>query len=241
MEAARGTSKPRVETREHAARKPAASCRGSLGGPAPAWIQPGPPGLARTREAPGGNPGTPGTKTTPPSMPDDGTQFPGSTPHRMAPGKACDPESPGFRRGLFVPFARFKLIARLGNAQHQKAQVIHLAQDSRCVMRKSRAERDCLHGLCSLGRPEDSQTSAQPRQRRGFSRSACLASCSGRLLPQSARVSPRWWGKPQTPSPAIEGWGATDGAGDAHGLHGPAGGRSTASVRKWAAQLMHGS
>ena len=94
--------KPRVETREHAAREPAASCRGSLGGPAPAWNQPGPPGLARTQEAPGGNPGTPGMKATPPSMPDDGTQFPGSNPPRMAPGKACDPESPGFRRGLFV-------------------------------------------------------------------------------------------------------------------------------------------
>jgi len=94
--------KPRVETRGHDAREPAASCRGSLGGPPPAWNQPGPPGLARTQEAPGGNPGTPGMKTTPPSMPDDGTQCPGSNPHRMAPGKACDPVSPGFRRGLFV-------------------------------------------------------------------------------------------------------------------------------------------
>ena len=67
--------KPRVETREHAAREPAASCRGSLGGPPPAWNQPGPPGLARTQEAPGGNPGTPGPKTNPPSMPDDGIKF----------------------------------------------------------------------------------------------------------------------------------------------------------------------
>jgi len=67
--------KPRVETRDHAARKPAASCRGSLGGPAPAWIQPGPPGLALTQEAPGGNPGTPGLKTIPPSMPHDGARF----------------------------------------------------------------------------------------------------------------------------------------------------------------------
>jgi hypothetical protein len=41
-------------------------------------------------------------KTTPPSMPDDGTQFPGSNPHHMAPGMACDPVSPGFRRGLLV-------------------------------------------------------------------------------------------------------------------------------------------
>jgi len=55
--------KPRVETREHAAREPAASCRGSLGGPPPAWNQPGPPGLARTQEAPGGNPGACCTRT----------------------------------------------------------------------------------------------------------------------------------------------------------------------------------
>jgi hypothetical protein len=41
-------------------------------------------------------------KTTPPSMPDDGTQLPGSNQHRMAPGKVCDPVSPGSRRGLFV-------------------------------------------------------------------------------------------------------------------------------------------
>ena len=94
--------KPRVETREHDPRKPAASCRGSLGGPPPAWNQPGPPGLAPTQKAPGGNPGTPGVKTIPPSMPDDGTQCPGSNPHRMAPGKACDPVSPGSRRGLVV-------------------------------------------------------------------------------------------------------------------------------------------
>jgi len=32
------------------------------------------------------------------------------------------PESPGFRRGLLVPFARVKLSARLGNADHQKAE-----------------------------------------------------------------------------------------------------------------------
>jgi len=64
------------------------------------------------QEAPGGNPGTPGTNTTPPSMPDDGTQFPGSHPRRMAPGKACHPESPGFRRGLLVPFTRVKPRAR---------------------------------------------------------------------------------------------------------------------------------
>ena len=64
--------------------------------------QPGPPGLAPAQKAPGGNPGTPGVKTIPPSMPDDGTQLPGSNPHRMAPGTACHPESPGSRRGLFV-------------------------------------------------------------------------------------------------------------------------------------------
>jgi hypothetical protein len=44
--------------------------------------------------------------TTPPSMPDDGTQLPGSNPHRMVNGEASDPVSPGFRRGLFVTFAR---------------------------------------------------------------------------------------------------------------------------------------
>jgi len=118
----RPSKKPRVETREHDARKPAASCRGSLGGPPPAWNQPGPPGLARTREAPGGNPGTPGMKTTVPSMPDDGKHLPGSNPQRMAPAKACHPESPGSRRGLLVPFARVKPRARLGNAHHQKAR-----------------------------------------------------------------------------------------------------------------------
>jgi len=114
--------KPRVATREHDPREPAASCRGSLGGPPPAWNQPGPPGLALTQNAPGGNPGTPGMKTTLPSMPDDGTQFPGSNPHCMAPGKACDPESPGFRRGRLVPFARVTLRARLGNAHHQNVR-----------------------------------------------------------------------------------------------------------------------
>jgi len=37
------------------------------------------PGLFRaSQKAPGGNPGTPGTKTTPPSMPHDGTSFPGA-------------------------------------------------------------------------------------------------------------------------------------------------------------------
>ena len=37
----------------------------------------------------------------PPSMPHDYRRFPTSNPHRMAPGKVCDPEAPGFRRGLF--------------------------------------------------------------------------------------------------------------------------------------------
>ena len=94
--------KPRVETRERDAREPAASCRGSLGGPAPAWNQPGPPGLARTQEAPGGNPGTPGMKTVPSSMPPDAMRFPGSNPiahgtregmrpgvPRLPPGASC--------------------------------------------------------------------------------------------------------------------------------------------------------
>jgi hypothetical protein len=54
---------PRVETREHDPREPAASCRGSLGGPPPAWNQPGPPGLASAQKAPGGNPGTCCTRT----------------------------------------------------------------------------------------------------------------------------------------------------------------------------------
>jgi hypothetical protein len=47
-------------------------------------------------------------KTTPPSISDEGTQCPGSNPHHMAPGKACHPVSPGFRRGLLVPFTRAK-------------------------------------------------------------------------------------------------------------------------------------
>ena len=37
---------------------PAASCRGSLGGPLPACRQPGPPGLALPQKAPGGSRGT---------------------------------------------------------------------------------------------------------------------------------------------------------------------------------------
>jgi len=62
-------------------------------------------------------------KTSPPFMPDDGTQFPGSNPRRMANGKACDPVSPGFRRGLFVSFPRVKLRARLRNARHQNSRL----------------------------------------------------------------------------------------------------------------------
>jgi len=42
-------------------------------------------------------------KAIPPSMHHDGTRCAGSRPHRMAPGKARHPESPGFRRGLLVP------------------------------------------------------------------------------------------------------------------------------------------
>ena len=54
------------------------------------------------QEAPGGNPGTPGMKTTPPSMPDDDRQFPGFKPTshgtwegtrpgvpRLPPGASC--------------------------------------------------------------------------------------------------------------------------------------------------------
>jgi hypothetical protein len=63
LRAWRSHKKPRVETREHAAREPAASCRGSPGGPPPAWNQPGPPGLALPQEAPGGNPGACCTRT----------------------------------------------------------------------------------------------------------------------------------------------------------------------------------
>jgi len=62
----------------------------------PAW------GFLCPQEAPGGNPGTPGMKTTPPSMPDDGRHISGSSPRRMARGKVRHPESPGSRRGLFV-------------------------------------------------------------------------------------------------------------------------------------------
>jgi len=59
-------------------------------------------GLFVDQEAPGGNPGTPGMKTTPPSMPHDFMPCSGSNLQPMAPGKACNPVSPGFRRGLFV-------------------------------------------------------------------------------------------------------------------------------------------
>ena len=37
----------------------------------------------------------------------------------MAPGKACNPESLGSRRGFFVPFACVKPIGRLKNSHHQ--------------------------------------------------------------------------------------------------------------------------
>jgi len=60
------------------------------------------------REAPGGNPGTPGVKTNPLSMPYDGMRFAALTPHRMARGLVFDAESPGFRRGLFVGVAHPK-------------------------------------------------------------------------------------------------------------------------------------
>jgi len=63
LQAWRPHKKPRVETREHDPSEPAASCRGSLGGPPPAWNQPGPPGLAPTQKAPGGNPGACCTRT----------------------------------------------------------------------------------------------------------------------------------------------------------------------------------
>jgi hypothetical protein len=117
--------KPRVETRGLRPRKPSRRpCRMTARNrPVQTHIawHPGrhatrsPPASAggflcdgRAREAPGGNPGTPGVKTTPPSMLDDRTRCPGSNPRSMAPGKACDPESPGFRRGLFVRWSRPK-------------------------------------------------------------------------------------------------------------------------------------
>jgi hypothetical protein len=59
-------------------------------------------GMACVQEAPGGNPGTPGTKAVPLSMPHDGERYDGSDLHRMARGKVRYAESPGFRRGLFV-------------------------------------------------------------------------------------------------------------------------------------------
>jgi len=118
------SKKPRVETRGHRVCKPPRRpCRMTARNvpvqTRAAWhpgmhatrSPPAPAGgfLCRSRvsqKAPGGNPGTPGVKTTPPSMLDDGTQCPGSNPRSMAPGKACDPESPGFRRGLFVEATR---------------------------------------------------------------------------------------------------------------------------------------
>jgi len=49
-------------------------------------------GPAPVQEAPGGNPGTPGLKTIPSSMPHGGTRIPGSKPHPMATGQAFRPE-----------------------------------------------------------------------------------------------------------------------------------------------------
>jgi len=63
-------------------------------------------GSVPVQEAPGGNPGTPGTKTSPPSMSCNATRFHAANPNRMAPGNACHPESPGFRRGLFGCLSR---------------------------------------------------------------------------------------------------------------------------------------
>jgi len=81
------------------------------------------------QEAPGGNPGTPVMKTIPPSMPHDGTQFPGSNPDRMACGKACDPESPGSRRGLFVGGSRPRSPGwKPGDTGHENHPAIHAAR-----------------------------------------------------------------------------------------------------------------
>ena len=95
--------KPRVATREHAAREPAASCRGSLGRPPPAWNQPGPPGLALPQEAPGGNPGTPGRM--PSRVPCDvGLHREITCSHTAwTVGWLSCPESPGSCPGLLGP------------------------------------------------------------------------------------------------------------------------------------------
>ena len=47
-------------------------------------------------------------KTSPRSMLSDWTHFRGANLLRMARGQACDPESPGSRRGLFVDGSRDK-------------------------------------------------------------------------------------------------------------------------------------
>jgi hypothetical protein len=106
--------------------------------------------LCRSRvsqEAPGGNPGTPGVKTTPPSMPDDGTQLPGSNPHRMAPGKVCDPLSPGFV-GALGPEGRVvctRAAARQANCgTRPQVRVQHpprLPPGAFCAVRACQAER----------------------------------------------------------------------------------------------------
>ena len=75
--------------------------------------------LSLPQEAPAGNPGTPGPKTTPPPMPVDGGQFPGSNPPRMAPGTGCQPESPCVRRGLFGRVAPVNRHAKLENPNHR--------------------------------------------------------------------------------------------------------------------------
>ena len=53
------------------------------------------------QEAPGGNPGTPGMKTTPPSMPDDDTQFLGFKPTSHGTWEGMRPGVPRLPPGAF--------------------------------------------------------------------------------------------------------------------------------------------
>jgi hypothetical protein len=166
-------------------------------------------------------------KTTPPSISDEGTQCPGSNPHHMAPGKACHPVSPGFRRGLLVPFTRAKsrasseeratskgasrgnadglgwsdadsLIWRFGlpgsragvaaaASEMCESRPRHFAWFSQASGRRRRPGLRSRPAGYPWAKPSMAFAHLADRwKRRGFPRSAFLASCSGRLVPQSA-------------------------------------------------------
>ena len=103
LRAWRSHKKPPAEAGEHGVREPAASCRSSLGGPAPADSQPGPPGLALTQKAPGGSRGTPGGIPSRLLCDEGSHKWIGGCPAAWTVGWFSSPESPGFRPGLLGP------------------------------------------------------------------------------------------------------------------------------------------